>query len=106
MVDSVRFENMIGIQVPWLVTSATLPDKQRDAVLESLGIKHALELRTSLDCTNLYYNIIQIISGINYKEKTHAGWQSAAPSWGKSWNPSVLREASGIFGEVAQGRST
>src|SRR5467141_4338189 len=34
------------------------------------------------------------------------GWPDAAPSQGKSWNPSELRETSGASGEVVQGRST
>ena len=71
MVNSVRFDrNMIGTRVPWLVTSATLPDKQRNVVLESLNIKQALELRAPLDRTNLYYNIIPSNIGMDYKGKT------------------------------------
>ena len=61
---------MIGIRAPWLVTSATLPDKQRDAVLDSLHIEEVLELKAPLDRPNLYYNIIPSDINMNYTGKT------------------------------------
>ena len=40
------------------------------------------------------------------RHPSDAGWPSAAPSQGKSWDPSELRETSGTSAEVVQGRST
>jgi len=50
--------DVFGNKPPWFVTSATLPNTQRENVLASLGIKDANLVDENLNRPNLYYNLI------------------------------------------------
>lgn len=65
-----RIRGKFGTEVPWLVTSATLPKAKQEETLASLRIPAALGIDEDLDRPNLYYNIMQSKIGIKYQGKT------------------------------------
>jgi Helicase conserved C-terminal domain len=69
--DIGKIRSLFGKNVPWFVTSATLPLQQRDAVLESLKMPlDTLTIDEELGRDNLYYNVQPLGVGIKYLDGT------------------------------------